>query len=138
MALDVGSKRIGIAISDPSRLLASPLITITRNSKKADIETILNLACENDIKDIVVGLPISLSGKFGPQAKQITAFIEKLSEQTTLPVTFIDERYSTTEAKKLLIQAGAKISDNKGRVDSAAAAIILQSFLDSNKTVWLR
>ena len=133
LALDVGDKRIGIALSDPTRLLASPLTTITRRSEPEDIDSVLRLAKENTVEEIVVGLPLSLSGRAGPQARKVTGFTKRLSERAAVPVKSVDERYSTAQAERLLRQAGAKPSEDRARVDAAAAAVILQSYLDSGR-----
>ena len=133
LALDVGGKRIGVALSDPTGLLASPLTTITRSSEPEDIDSVLRLVQENGVEEIVVGLPLSLSGRAGPQAKRVTGFTERLSERAAVPVKAEDERYSTAQAERLLRQAGAKPSEDRARVDAAAAAVILQSYLDSRR-----
>ena len=133
LALDVGDNRIGTALSDPTGFLASPLTTITRSSEPEDIDSVLRLAQQNDVEAIVVGLPLSLSGRAGPQAKKVTGFTARLSERAAVPVKSVDERYSTAQAERLLRQAGAKPSEDRARVDAAAAAVILQSYLDSQK-----
>ena len=133
MALDVGQKRIGVALGDPSGLIAFPITTISRTSESEDIESVLRLAADNDAKEIVVGLPLSLSGRVGPQAKRVTQFVTNLSRRAEVPVRSVDERYSTVEAERLMRQAGVEPSKDKARIDAAAAAVILQSYLDSQR-----
>ena len=129
ICLDVGQKRIGVALSDPAGLIASPFGTITCVSESQDIDSVLRLAAENEAEEIVVGLPLSLSGHAGPQARQVARFTNSLSRRATVPVRSLDERYSTIQAEKLLRESGVKRT--RERVDAAAAAVVLQSYLDS-------
>ncbi len=131
LSLDVGDKRIGVAISDPLGVTATPLTAIHSTGTQYDIEAVLRLAEENEATEIVVGLPISLSGHIGPQAKRVQRFIRKLSEVSPIPVSAQDERYSSVESERLLRASGAEPSKNRARVDATAAAIILQAYLDS-------
>ena len=131
IALDVGDRRIGVAMSDPTGLLASPLSTITRKGHDTDVDEVLDLAAQNDVAEILVGMPVSLSGKKGAQAARVTAFAEELRSRTDLPVVFVDERYSTVQAERSLREQGVQPSRDRARVDAAAAAVILQSYLDS-------
>ena len=134
LALDVGEKRIGVALSDPDGILASPHSTITSTSEADDIDAVLRLAVGNGAEEIVVGLPVSLSGKIGPQARVVRRFAEILSGRASVPVTTVDERYSTVEAERLIREAGGQPSRDRGSVDAAAAAVVLQSYLDSRKS----
>ena len=131
LALDIGDKRIGVAVSDPVGLIATPLTTITRRGDLDGIEQVLRLADEQEAGQIIAGIPLSLSGKSGPQADRVAAFVQKLTDATTLPIKTVDERYSTVEAERLLREIGVKPSRDRARVDAAAAAVILQSYLDS-------
>ena len=133
MALDVGKKRIGVAVSDPTGLLASPFETIKSTSDPDDVDSVLRIVAEQEVGEIVVGIPLSLSGRAGPQAKRVSEFARALRGRTSVPVGFMDERYSTTEAEKRLREAGGRRSKEKGRVDAAAAAIVLQAYLDSRR-----
>ncbi|MCH8205572.1 MAG: Holliday junction resolvase RuvX [Chloroflexi bacterium] len=133
IALDVGDRRIGVALSDPTGLLASPLSTVTRKGHDADVDEVLGLAAANDVAEIVVGMPVSLSGRKGAQAARTTAFAEELRRKTDLPVVFVDERYSTVQAERSLRELGVQPSRDRARVDAAAAAVILQSYLDSKR-----
>ena len=134
LALDVGSKRIGVAVSDPTGLIATPLTTITRSGGPEDMEEVLRLAASHQAGEILVGLPLSLSGRMGPQAKSVTEFTRELSERSPLQVKSVDERLSSVQAERLLRQSGKQPSRNKALVDAAAAAVILQSYLDSQRS----
>ena len=101
LALDVGDKRIGVAVSDLLGILASPLIAIERPSDSKAIDTILEIADEQEAGEIVVGLPISLSGGYSDQTKSVAAFVRKLEARSPVPVNTADERYSTVEAERL-------------------------------------
>ena len=134
LALDVGDRRIGVALSDPLGILATPLTTIERATPdtKAAIDAILALAEQHQAAEILVGIPYLMSGRIGAQARITLDFARALAERTTIPVTHTDERLSSVQADRLLAQSGASPTHSKGRTDSAAAAIILQSYLDAN------
>ena len=134
LALDVGERRIGVAVSDPGGLLATPLTTIHRTHEAADIDEVLRLAEEHDVGEIVVGLPLELSGRTGPQAGRSLAFVRALAGRTAIPVETVDERYSTVEAERRLRDSGVEPSRDRARVDAAAAAVILQSYLDAKRS----
>ena len=131
LALDVGDKRIGVAISDPMGILASPLIAIERTSDNKAIDAILEIVGEQEAGEIVAGLPISLRGGYSEQTKSVAAFVRKLEACSPVPVKTADERYSTVEAERLLSQANRKRARSRGEIDAAAAAVILQSYLDA-------
>ncbi|MFC1961758.1 Holliday junction resolvase RuvX [Chloroflexota bacterium] len=126
MALDVGEKRIGVAVSDPLSILASPLTTLERVETEQDITAILNVARQNQVAQIIVGLPLSLNGSIGRQAEKVQAFAEELRARSEVPVVLRDERFTTVTAKRLLREAGKKGAGD----DAAAAAIILQGYLE--------
>ncbi len=128
LGLDVGEKRIGVALADG--LLAIPLTMIDRAGEEADLERVLALAEEHGVKRIVVGLPRSLDGSIGRQAERVLSFSSALSESTDVPVDTWDERLSTVSAERLLLGAGVKRDKRRARRDAMAAAIILQSYLD--------
>jgi putative Holliday junction resolvase len=133
LALDVGERRIGVALSDPSGTLASPLTKITRRSAQRDIQAVLDLAQHHDVERIVVGLPLSLDGSVGPQAKQVQRFVRALAAQASVPVETWDERLSTWDASQRLRETGVRPSRERARLDAAAATIILQSYLDAHR-----
>ena len=101
-----------------------------RTGLQRDIALILQYALERKAEAIVVGMPFSLNGKVGAQARRVQAFLKALRRKTELPITTMDERFSSVEAERLLRQAGRKPSRHKGEVDAAAAAVILQEYLD--------
>ncbi len=133
LALDFGERRIGVAISDPTATLASPLTTIERRTPHADtaIDAILTLANEYAAAEILVGIPYLMSGRIGAQTRATLYFAEILANRATMPIIHIDERLSSVQAERMLAQAGAPASRHRGRTDSAAAAIILQAYLDA-------
>ena len=133
LALDVGERRIGLALSDPSGLLATPLATIQRTQESADVDEVLRLAEKHDVEKMVVGLPLELSGRRGPQAGRVMAFARALIGRTELPVETVDERYSTVEAERRLRDSGVEPSKDRARLDAAAAAVILESYLDARR-----
>ncbi|HAL47104.1 MAG: Holliday junction resolvase RuvX [SAR202 cluster bacterium] len=134
MALDVGDRRIGVALSDPTGLLATPHSAVDRKyAKPSDIDEIAGIARENDVEAIIVGLPRSLSGRLGDQAKLVTTFVSELSTRIDLPVSTVDERYTTVQAERMLRESGRQPSRDRGRVDASAAAVMLQAYLDSQR-----
>ena len=133
LGLDIGDKRIGVAISDPEEILASPLATITREDDKKAIADIIELVDQHNVERIVVGLPYSLDGSIGGQANKVMDFTEKLSKYTRASMEIWDERLSTVAVERLLRETGNKKARKKARLDAAAAAFILQGYLDSLK-----
>ncbi len=133
LGLDVGDRRIGLAISDRDGSLATPYNALGRRGLERDIAAILKLVQEEEIGTIVVGEPLSLDGSVGPQAKRTLAFYEALRAASPVPVDTWDERFSTVEAERLLREAGVAPSRNRARLDAAAAAVILQGYLDAHR-----
>ncbi|MBN1178318.1 MAG: Holliday junction resolvase RuvX [Anaerolineae bacterium] len=130
LALDIGERRIGVAVSDPLGLFARPLCTVERASKADDFAAIGALVAEHAVERVVVGLPLTLRGEMGPQACQIDRYAEALAAALPVPVTLWDERYSTSEAADIIQQSHRKHRE-RGEIDAVAAAVILQGFLDS-------
>ena len=130
MGLDVGDKRIGIALSDPSGILASPLTIINRDDDATVLDDIIEIAREKEVARIIVGLPRSMNGNTGKQAEKVEYFVQKLRSHTEIPIELRDERLSTVSAGRLMQEAKTKKSKDKARLDAIAAAIILQSYLD--------
>ena len=133
LGLDIGEKRIGAAISDPEEILASPLTIIKRDNDEKAIDAILEIITEYKVEKIIIGIPYSLDGNIGNQAKSVIIFKEKLSQYTEVDIEMQDERLSTVAAENLLIDAGVSGKHRKERRDAAAAAFILQGYLDSRK-----
>jgi putative Holliday junction resolvase len=132
LALDVGDSRIGVAMSDPEQIIASPLTVIARDEDSSAIEAIIRLVSQYDVKRIVVGMPYSLDGSVGRQADKVKDFVDKLSQRINTGIDLWDERLSTVAAERLLSEAGNKKA-RRSRRDDAAAAYILQGYLDSLK-----
>ncbi len=128
LALDVGERRIGTAICDPDERVAVPLGVIQRQGRDADLQSVLTLATQEEVGALLVGLPLSLDGSKGPQARRTEAFARRLSARTSLPVELRDERLSTAEAERY-----ATGRPRRGTTDALAAAIILQGFLDARR-----
>jgi putative Holliday junction resolvase len=129
LGIDHGDTRIGIALSDPTEFLASPLCVL--DSTKAGLERILALIAEHRIEKIVVGLPRNMDGSYGSATAKVRKFIEKLKAKTDVPVFEWDERLSTVSAHNALREAGLDGKRRKGVVDKVAAKIILQNYLDA-------
>ncbi len=130
LGLDIGDKRIGVAISDPEGILASPLTIIDRKDERRDVEAITDIVSHNQVKQIIVGLPRSMDGSLGKQAEKVAAFTQKLREHTEVPVEFRDERLTTVSARRLMLPLNTRKAGRKGRYDAPAAALILQGYLD--------
>ena len=131
--MDVGARRIGMAVSDPMGILASPRGYIERRGMVADVEAIVGKAREWGAKAVLVGMPLTLKGKKGVQAELVDEFCQRLKQDGSVSVTTWDERFSTFDAESRLRAAGRKPSREKGRSDAAAAAVILQSYLDGRR-----
>jgi putative Holliday junction resolvase len=133
MGLDVGDKKIGVALSDPSQVLASPLKTIIRVNDDVAIKEITGLARKHDISKIIVGLPYSLSGAIGKQAEKVLLFSRQIAQATDIEIIMQDERLTSVSANQKLREAGKKGSKLKNEMDAAAATVILQAYLDEVK-----
>lgn len=130
MGLDIGSKTIGVAISDPLGLTAQSLTTIRRRSREKDLVALKELARQYNITEIVVGLPRNMNGSYGPQAALVKQLASKIEKALGLPLHFYDERLSTVAADRILIEADLSRKNRRRVVDQVAATIILQGFLD--------
>ncbi|MBU1599298.1 Holliday junction resolvase RuvX [bacterium] len=126
LGLDVGTKRVGVAISDPEGMIALSLEVVER--EKA-VEKIAELSLEYQIEEIVCGLPLKMDGQIGSQAEDVLAFVDKLKERLNLPITTLDERLSTKQVERIW-GSGKK---HRGVIDKLSASIILQTFLDRGK-----
>jgi putative Holliday junction resolvase len=130
LGLDLGTKTIGVAISDISRTVASPLTTIRRTKFARDAERLLSIAGENRVGGIVLGLPLNMDGSEGPRAQATRAFARNLSALTEIPIVLWDERLSTAAVTRTLLEADASRKRRAKLVDKLAAAYILQGALD--------
>ena len=130
IGLDLGTKTIGVAISDPGRRIASPLNLIRRKKFTADVESLFDLASAREPAGIVLGLPLNMDGSEGPRAQATRAFARNLARHTELPILLWDERLSTMAVERLLIEADRSRARRAKLVDKMAAAYILQGALD--------
>jgi putative holliday junction resolvase len=131
MALDVGSRRIGVAVSDPLGITAQGLETIQRQNKRLDFEILARLLAQYEVREIVVGLPLRLSGAEGTQSEKMRQFADNLREHFGLTVHLWDERWTSTEANRLLRETDLSIKKRGQAVDRMAAILILQSWMES-------
>ena len=132
LGLDVGDKRIGVAISDPSGILASPLTIISYEDDIEAIEAIVDIIVREQVGQIVAGLPRSMNGALGEQANKVKSFAQKLCSHTSAPLVFRDERLTTVSANRMIRANSNKKNRKKIRDDAVAAAIILQTYLDEH------
>lgn len=130
MGLDYGDKRIGIALSDESRIIASPFETYSCKDEQTDLRYLTALAKKNEVVLFVLGLPLNMDGTEGERAKKTRGFAEKLENLSGLLTDFEDERLSSHTAEDMLIEAGVRREDRKKLIDKVAASIILQSYMD--------
>lgn len=133
LGLDVGQRRIGVALSDASGVLASPLTTINAVPQTQALERIGRLCAEHGVVELVLGLPLTLRGEVGPQAEVVQKFAEALGATVALPIHFFDERLTSAAAEQLLRDMGVKPEKRKLQIDQVAASIILQDFLDQRR-----
>jgi putative Holliday junction resolvase len=133
LGLDPGDARIGVAVSDPSGFLATPVETVQRGA--GDLDRLVALAAEHEPIELVVGLPVSLSGREGPAAGKVREFAQALAARVApVPVRLTDERLSTVTAEAVLRERGKKGRKRRAVVDQAAAVVILQQALDTERT----
>ena len=133
LALDVGSKRIGVAVSDELGLTAQPVLTLERRrNQREDLRSIARLCRRFSVAGIVVGNPLKMTGEISGQAAKVRAFAAELGELAGLPIHLWDERLTTHEAHQLLYESGRARQDHRSVVDQVAATLILQSFLDEH------
>jgi putative Holliday junction resolvase len=135
LGLDVGERRIGVALSDALGRLASPLTTIGAVPQAQAVERIGRLCAENEVAAVVIGLPLTLRGEVGPQAQSVQRFAETLGRAIELPIHFFDERLTTAAADQLLREMGVKPEKRKLQIDQVAASIILQDYLDQQRNL---
>jgi putative holliday junction resolvase len=133
LGLDVGKKRIGVAGCDRTGLIASGLTTIERRSFLQDVEEFRRIVEDREVQVLVVGLPYTMDGSLGFQAKQVQKFASRLSAALQLPVEYVDERLTSFEAEQALLAENRSPSRNKALIDRKAAAIILQQWLDARR-----
>jgi putative Holliday junction resolvase len=131
LALDIGEKRIGIAVSDPSGTVASPVSVLDAAAVLSGGRDLLRLIEDYEAELIVIGLPRSMDGSEGPQAARVRAAGDRLARLLPIPITYADERLSSVEARRTLTEAGMSDRQKRGTIDMVAASIFLQTYLDA-------
>ena len=134
MALDIGEVRVGIAISDPAERVASPVTVLPASEVEAGAKSFRRVLEDWEPELLVCGLPYTLAGEEGPQAARIRAVAAKVADACGIPVTFVDERLSSREAKRSLREKGLTEREMRGKVDMIAASLFLQTWLDARST----
>ncbi|WP_282929678.1 Holliday junction resolvase RuvX [Anaerococcus sp. Marseille-Q7828] len=130
MGLDVGDKTIGVALSDPMFLMAHPIETIKRKKASLDIQRLVEIIEKEDVKTIVVGLPKNMNNSIGPQSMKVMSFVDLLKKQTDKEIIYEDERMTTLQSERVLIDMDVRRENRKKYIDKIAATFILQSYLD--------
>ncbi len=131
LALDPGTKRIGVAVSDETKSIAQPLETVPAEPFADFLARLKQLLVEKEIDLILIGLPRNMNGSYGPAAQKAEAFAATLKTAITVPIVMRDERLTTLQANKMMIQGNVRRGKRKEKVDQTAAAILLQSYLDA-------
>jgi putative Holliday junction resolvase len=131
LGIDAGERTLGLALSDPAGILASPLQTIRRTSGAKDLAALEQVIAEHEVGEIVVGLPLNMNGSRGPQAQKAEAFAKLLRERFQVPVQLWDERLSTVAAERAMLEADLSRQKRKRAIDQVAAAFFLQGFLEA-------
>jgi putative holliday junction resolvase len=134
LGLDVGSRRIGVAVSDPLGITAQGLENLKRKNKKHDFEWLQRVIAEYDVQEIVIGLPLRMSGVEGTQAEKMQAFADEVRQRFRLPVHLWDERLTSAEANRLLRETDLSIEKRGQAVDRMAAVLILQGWMENRQT----
>ena len=134
MSIDYGEKRIGIAMTDPLKLFANPYITIKNIGLKHILSEINDIICENSIEKVIVGLPLNLEGSDSQKTLEVRKFFSELSKFILVPSVLFDERYSTIEANDYLKEKGFTVKESREIIDQIAAAVILRSYLEFDKS----
>lgn len=130
LAIDHGTKRMGIAVSDALKMIAQPLEFIPAEPFDAFLERLRVVLKEQEVEQILVGLPRNMDGSYGPAAQKVREFIAVLKDVTALPITGWDERLTSVQANRFLQDAGVRVRNRRDKVDGVAAAVLLQSYLD--------
>lgn len=131
LALDHGTKRIGVAISDELNLIAQPLEFIPAEPVETVLGRLKKIIQEKQVELVLVGMPRNMDGSYGKATQRVEAFVAMLRQSLTVPIKTLDERFTTAQAQRILIQAGVKRAKRKLATDKMAAALLLQNYLDS-------
>ena len=132
LGLDVGERRIGVALSDPLGLTAQRLTVIERSGDRAAVDAVCALIAKHQVAAVVVGLPLTMRGTHGPQAQRVTSFAQALRRQTPVPVQMVDERLTTVQGERTLLATDTSRRRRKQLIDQVAAQLILQQYLDTH------
>ena len=132
LGLDVGERRIGVALSDPLRLTAQRLMVLERSGGRADVDAVCALIAKHQVAAVVVGLPLTLRGTHGPQAQRAASFAQALRRQSAVSVHLVDERLTTVQGERALLATGTLRRRRKRLIDQVAAQLILQQYLDTH------
>jgi putative Holliday junction resolvase len=130
LALDHGSKRIGVAVSDELKMIAQPLEFIPTDPFAAFLTRLQAICAEKEVELLLVGMPRNMDGTYGPAAEKVREFIAALQPLMTAPIKTLDERLTSAQANRVLLQGNVRRADRKQKVDAIAAAILLQGYLD--------
>jgi putative Holliday junction resolvase len=131
LGLDIGEKRIGVAVSDPSGRVATPLSVLDARALAADLGPLLRIVEDYEVRRLVVGLPLTMSGDEGPQAREVRRSAEHLAARLGMAVAYQDERLTSKAAEQAMSETGAGSRARRGRVDAVAATLLLQTYLDA-------
>ena len=131
LALDHGTKRIGVAVSDEMKMIATPLEYIPADPFAGFLARLKEIIREKEVELIIIGMPRNMDGSYGPAALKVQEFVAVLKDAVTIPIKPLDERLTTVQAQKFLIQGNVRRDKRKEKVDKTAAAILLQSYLDN-------
>ncbi len=131
LALDHGTRRVGVAVSDELKMIATPLEYIAPEPFADFLARLKQILAEKEVELILIGLPRNMDGSYGPAAQKVQEFVTALKTELTVPIKTLDERLTTVQANRSLLQANVRRDQRKEKVDKTAAAILLQSYLDS-------
>lgn len=131
LGLDIGEARVGVAVSDPTGSVATPVDVLDARRLESDLRAFNRLIEDHEPDALVVGLPLTMGGDEGPQARVVRVLAERLADASGLPLVFWDERLSSVEARRILSASGVSDKKQRGKVDKLAAALVLQSYLDA-------
>lgn len=133
LGMDIGEKNIGLAVSDELGITAQGLDNLLRGQDSETIVSLAEIVKKNNVREIVAGMPVNMDGTLGQKAKETAAFLEKIKEKIPLPVKIWDERLSSMQAERIMLEADMSRRKRKKRIDRLAAQLILQSYLDAGR-----
>ena len=131
LAIDHGTRRMGIAVSDELKMIAQPLEFIPSDPHEAFLTRLREILAQQQVELVLVGMPRNMDGTYGPAAEKVREFIGRLAQEIPVPIRTLDERLTSAQANRVLLQGNVRRADRKQKVDAMAAAILLQGFLDA-------